>query len=99
MLNELADFVTTNGDPRQKKMTKLLSIVIDDAMEEMGEMDSRVLAGWMHMMACVIEWTASGNMDVLPEELIEFACKVEGIQIPVAVVVDDEQPVDAEIVG
>jgi hypothetical protein len=100
VLTELADYVTTNGDPRQRKMTQLLSVVIDEAMEEMGETDSRVMAGWMHMMACVIEWSATGNMDVLPSELMEFACKVEGIPVPVVTVPEDDSiPVDAEIVG
>lgn len=88
-----------NGDQKQRRMTQLLSVVIDEAMEEMGETDSRVLAGWMMMMGRVIEWTATGNMELLPEELIPFACKVEGIEIPVHVPDDDNEPVDAEIIG
>lgn len=82
VLDELGSFVGKNGDERQRRMSKLLSVVIDEAMDEMGEMDSRVLAAWMHSMACVIEWTATGDMSVLPDELIPFACAVEGIPVP-----------------
>jgi hypothetical protein len=100
VLTELADFVVDNGDERQRRMTRLLGVVIDEAMDEMGETDSRVLSGWMHMMACVIEWTATGNMDALPQELIPFACKVEGIPFPTEPSSDEEpEVVDAEIVG
>lgn len=90
-----------NGDDKQRRMTRILGVVIDESMEEMADMDSRVLAEWMHSMACVIEWTASGDMRVLPPELIQFACKVEGIEIPEMEAEQAEEPeiVDAEIVG
>lgn len=97
VLYELSDFVAYNGDEKQKRMTRILGVIIDESMEEMGDMDSRVLAAWMHSMACVIEWTATGDMSVLPPELTEFACKVEGIsvsQLPA-----DNEVVDAEIVA
>lgn len=99
VLYELSDFVAYNGDEKQKRMTKILGVIIDESMEEMGDMDSRVLAAWMHSMACVIEWTATGDIDVLPPELIQFACKVEGIAIPEQKQAEETQVVDAEIVG
>lgn len=87
-------------------MTRILGVIIDESMEEMADMDSRVLAAWMHNMACVIEWTATGDMSILPPELIPFACKVEGIDIPeekqqpeeTLPEIDGPEVVDAEIV-
>lgn len=80
-------------------MTKILGVIIDESMEEMGDMDSRVLAAWMHSMACVIEWTATGDIDVLPPELIQFAAKVEGIPVPEPKQAEEPEIVTAEIVS
>lgn len=79
VLKELSDFVTREGDSRQKRMQRVLRIVVDEAVDELGEVDERFMRSWMYNMACVIEWTATGDMSVLPAELISFACKVEGI--------------------
>jgi hypothetical protein len=79
VLNELAEFVSKNGDDRQRRMQRVLSIVVDEAVEEMGEVDEGFMRAWLFNMAKVIEWTSTGNMSILPPELIEFACKVEGI--------------------
>lgn len=99
VLGELSDFVGNNGDERQRRMSRLLRVVIDEAMEEMGETDTRVLAGWMHYMACVIEWTATGDYSVLPDDLIPFAASAEGIPVPEPEPQNDDEIVDAEIVG
>ena len=99
VLGELSDFVGSNGDDRQRRMSRLLRVVIDEAMEEMGETDSRVLSGWMHYMACVIEWTATGDYSVLPPDLVAFAANAEGIPVPEPRTESDDEIVDAEIVG
>lgn len=82
-------------------MARVLGIVIDEAMEEMGETDPRVLGGWMHYMACVIEWTATGDYTVLPKDLVPFAASAEGIPVPdlASPAENENEIVDAEIVS
>jgi hypothetical protein len=99
VLRELSEFVIKTGDERQRRMQRVLSIVVDEAVDEMGEVDERLMQAWMLNMAKVIEWSATGNMSVLPSELIPFACKVEGIDPHTLFQVNEEDTVvDAEIV-
>jgi hypothetical protein len=85
-------------------MQRILDIVIDESMEEFAEMDQEFAAWWMHNMACVIEWVSRGDLSVLPDELLGFACSVEGIdeatlrEMRRKAEEDDSEPVDAEIV-
>lgn len=68
-----------SGDARQVRMQRILNIVIDEAMEELSTVPDDSLMIWMSNMARVTQWAATGDMRILPEELIPFACKVEGI--------------------
>jgi hypothetical protein len=79
IVSELGEFVMTVGDERQRRMQRLLNIVVDEAMEELGTVPEDSLMIWMSNMARVIQWSATGDMSILPEDLIPFACKVEGI--------------------
>lgn len=79
IVTELSGFVIQNGTDHQRRMQRILNIVIDESMDELAGMDEISLAAWMHNMACVIEWTATGDMSVLPPDLLPFACQVDGI--------------------
>ena len=79
MVSELSNFVLSAGTEHQRRMQRVLNIIIDESMDELAEMDEASLSTFMHNMACIIEWTATGNLSVLPPELIPFACKIDGI--------------------
>lgn len=79
IVDELGEFVMNVGDERQRRMQRLLNIVVDEAMEELGTVPEPSLMIWMSNMARIIQWSATGDMSIIPEELIPFACKVEGI--------------------
>ena len=74
----MSEFVQSGDDPRQRRMQQILDLVVDEAMEEIGPMDETLLAAWFHNMASVIEWCATGNLSVLPPEVVPFAAKVDG---------------------
>lgn len=84
-------------------MQRILNIVIDEAMEELATVPDDSLTVWMSNMARVTQWAATGDMRILPDELIPFACKVEGIDYSEYIaarnaVPDDEVIAEAEIV-
>lgn len=79
VVTELGDFVMSNGDARQMRMQRILNIVIDEAMEELSSVPDDSLTIWMSNMARITQWAATGDMSILPEDLVPFACKVEGI--------------------
>jgi hypothetical protein len=92
-----------SGDARQVRMQRILNIVIDEAMEELATVPGDSLTIWMSNMARVTQWVATGDMRVLPEELIPFACKVEGIDYTAYIAARnapaaDDDIADAEIV-
>jgi hypothetical protein len=99
-VGQLSGFVMSNGTDHQRRMHRVLNIIIDESMDELAEMDEMSLAVFLHNMACITEWLATGDMGVLPEELIPFACHIEGVAMPVKVepVADDSDIVDGEIV-
>jgi hypothetical protein len=78
-LSQFANISARLGDERQKRMQRVLSIIIDEASEELAELDESLLRTWIHSFATLMEWCATGDMSVLPSELIPFACAVEGI--------------------
>lgn len=94
-----------SGDARQVRMQRILNIVIDEAMEELATVPDDSLTVWMSNMARVTQWAATGDLRVLPEELIPFACKVEGIDYAQYIATrdigntpDDDDIPEAEIV-
>jgi len=101
-----------NGDERQRKMQRVMQIVVDEAMEELTA-DSDQLVLWLLYTARITEWIATGNMNILPDELLPFACSVEGLdynQIIAArnqmreqqdqlVAIDTSEVIEAEVVS
>lgn len=85
-------------------MQRILNIVIDEAMEELATVPDDSLTIWMSNMARVTQWAATGDMRILPEDLIPFACKVEGIDYAEYIAtrngtsVPDDEIAEAEIV-
>lgn len=62
-------------------MGRVLGIIIDETIEELGERDERQMQRWMIFMARVLEWSGTGNIGILPIELIPFIADVEGIPV------------------
>jgi hypothetical protein len=95
-LNQFANISQKFGDERQKRMQRVLSIIIDEASEELGELDETLLKTWIHSFATLMEWCATGDMSILPSELIPFACAIEGID-PATLFDVTEQDVEEEL--
>ena len=60
-------------------MQRVLNIVMSEAIDELGDVDEIVMQSWLVYMTRIVEWVASGDMTVLPADLVPFACAVEGI--------------------
>lgn len=99
VLTNLSEFIVKNGDDRQRRMHRVLSIVIDEVSEEMAEMPETLLAEYLVWMGRVIMWAGTGDMSVLPPPLLGFACDIEGIDIHDLFKVDENEslPERAEI--
>lgn len=69
-----------------------MKIVIDEASNEMGEMDEQVSAHYLNYMARVINWCATGDYSDLPPDAIPFACKIDGIEPRDLFAVDETEP-------
>lgn len=65
-------------------MSRVLSIIIDETIEELGDRDERQMQLWMMYMSRVLEWTSTGNIGIMPAELIPFIADVEGISVETA---------------
>lgn len=95
-------FVMKHGTERDRRVQRILNIVIDEAMEELATMDETGLAMIMTNIARVAQWAATGNIAILPADLIPFACEVDGITVEQfaasAIIPDEAEVVDAEIV-
>jgi hypothetical protein len=81
VITNLSDFVMKAGDGHQKNMSRLMGMVIDEAIEELGERDERQMQRWMIFMARILEWSGTGNVGILPQELVPFIADVEGIPV------------------
>lgn len=79
VVSELSTFVMAEGDFKQQRMQRLLNIVTDEAIEELSSIPESSVALWMTNMARVIQWAATGDLSILPVEMLPFACQVEGI--------------------
>ena len=79
VVSELSTFVMAEGDFKQQRMQRLLNIVTDEAIEELSSIPESSVALWMSNMARVIQWAATGDLSILPAEMLPFACQVEGI--------------------
>jgi hypothetical protein len=75
----LADVTHRFGDEHHQRMQRILSVILDEAMEEVAELEENMLQLWIVSFGRLMEWAATGNMSILPSELIPFACQVEGI--------------------
>jgi hypothetical protein len=81
LTTEIGSFVLANGSSQQKRMQRVLTIIIDESMEELMSLETQQLGLWLVNMARVVEWCGTGNLGILPPELIPFACQVEGISL------------------
>lgn len=81
VITNLSDFVTTAGDAQQKRMGRVMSIIIDEVIDELGERDEAQLQRWMLFMGRILEWSGTGNIGILPQELVPFIADVEGISV------------------
>jgi hypothetical protein len=67
------------GDERHRRMQRILSVVLDEAMEEVAELNEEMLQVWIVSFGRLMDWAATGDISILPAELLPFACQVEGI--------------------
>lgn len=81
VIENLTDFIAKSGDDHQKRMGRVLNIIIDETIEELGERDEKQMQRWMMFMSRVLEWSGTGNIGILPIELIPFIADVEGITV------------------
>lgn len=69
-----------HGDDKQRRTQRIMQIVTDEAMEELSaEVDQQKLQLWLIYTARITEWAATGDIRILPPELLPFACAVEGV--------------------
>lgn len=81
IITNLSDFIGRAGTENQKRMGRVMGIIIDEAMEELAERDEHQTQKWLMFMSAILHWSSSGNIGVLPSELVPFVADVEGIPV------------------
>lgn len=108
-MQQLMQYIRENGDASDKAKLWLIDPLIDCLTEEIEELPPDRIEGFGELFAGLFKWMVSGDTSGLPESMMEFVCKVEGIpyQVPVRSVpwvqaelpASDEEIVEGEIVG
>lgn len=81
VVENLTNFVAKSGDDHQKRMGRVMGIIIDETIDELGDRDEQQMRRWMLFMSRVLEWSSTGNIGILPQELIPFIAEVEEISL------------------
>ena len=81
VLHELSGMMHTwkNDDP----VARLTAIATDAIIEEITE-DAAVFAfgaPWLIQFAELMRWTATGDPTALTDEMLAFACKIDGLDL------------------
>src|SRR5713226_3317046 len=66
VMSQFSSFVIHSGDDKQRRMQRVLNIVMSEAVDELGDVDEIVMQSWLVYMARTVEWVGSGDMTVLP---------------------------------
>jgi len=70
-------------DPKLARMGMLLNIVIEELFEEIRDFDEVTFQKYLLVVARITEWVATGDIEIIPEELRPSLGVIEGEVLPV----------------
>src|SRR5215469_2536340 len=83
LVGQLAQFQMGRDDPKLARMGMLLNIVIEELFEEIRDFDEVTFQKYLLVVARITEWVATGDIEIIPEELRPSLGVIEGEILPV----------------
>lgn len=85
LVSQLADFQLGQTNEKFGRMGLMLQVISEELFEEIRDFDEMTFSRYLLVVAKITEWVATGNLDLVPEELRPMLIKIENPSVAITV--------------